>query len=266
MLDTTADQLRAFCSCERCEGSGSGTSYDDQGMPFAVPCTACGESGISEHKRAQLLELIRQGNFAAWHTGHTLGLRDAHYPRNTWAVNPFMLSPAQVDAMAASIAKGLRAANITLGPPEQQDNTVIRNVTITPHIAPEHIVLTCTGEAASWCPIHGDCSCPTNGQGERLSYSDKCLLHSSYSEHNRSTEAASQSAPDEATLAAVPGAYAVRTPGKPTAYYYCQHLARTGRHEWYLTERRSVGPGWEAVERCRSCGHIRTKDNVAEKS
>lgn len=26
--------------------------------------------------------------------------------------------------------------------------------------------MSCTGLAASWCPVHGDCTCPRNGDGE----------------------------------------------------------------------------------------------------
>jgi len=41
----------------------------------------------------------------------------------------------------------------------------------------------CTGIAASWCPIHGDCKCPTDENGERWEEDEKCPLHGSGSTH-----------------------------------------------------------------------------------
>lgn len=50
----------------------------------------------------------------------------------------------------------------------------------------------CTGLAASWCPIHGDCICPVNEQGERVDWNDPtqpgmnsplCPLHAAGSDH-----------------------------------------------------------------------------------
>lgn len=40
----------------------------------------------------------------------------------------------------------------------------------------------CTGIAASWCPIHGDCTCPDREQEKN---SDDCPLHGRYSDHPR---------------------------------------------------------------------------------
>lgn len=47
----------------------------------------------------------------------------------------------------------------------------------------------CTGIAASWCPIHGDCLCPRNEDGEPesdLNY-DGCPLHAPSSSHAAGT-------------------------------------------------------------------------------
>ena len=42
----------------------------------------------------------------------------------------------------------------------------------------------CTGIAASWCPVHGDCRCPRNKDGERIySSHPKCPLHGPESTH-----------------------------------------------------------------------------------
>ena len=44
----------------------------------------------------------------------------------------------------------------------------------------------CTGIAAVWCPIHGDCSCPRHSDGERDGDSedcDVCPLHGLASAH-----------------------------------------------------------------------------------
>lgn len=40
----------------------------------------------------------------------------------------------------------------------------------------------CTGIAASWCPIHGTCSCPRDASGE-IKASESCTLHASSSQH-----------------------------------------------------------------------------------
>lgn len=43
----------------------------------------------------------------------------------------------------------------------------------------------CTGVAASWCPIHGDCTCPDRAdptEGRDMN-SETCPLHSSDSTH-----------------------------------------------------------------------------------
>lgn len=44
----------------------------------------------------------------------------------------------------------------------------------------EHERDRCTGLAASWCPIHGDCTCPDR---ERAMDSEHCPLHSRTSDH-----------------------------------------------------------------------------------
>jgi hypothetical protein len=43
---------------------------------------------------------------------------------------------------------------------------------------------TCTGVAASWCPVHGSCTCPRDddGRAENLD-DDDCPLHASSSSH-----------------------------------------------------------------------------------
>lgn len=43
----------------------------------------------------------------------------------------------------------------------------------------------CTGIGASWCPVHGDCTCPRNDDGEALDGLDdpSCPLHSLTSRH-----------------------------------------------------------------------------------
>lgn len=41
----------------------------------------------------------------------------------------------------------------------------------------------CTGVTASWCPIHGDCTCPRKKDGEREEEDPKCPLHSLSSDH-----------------------------------------------------------------------------------
>jgi hypothetical protein len=52
-------------------------------------------------------------------------------------------------------------------------------VTVTPPS-----VLTCTGIAASWCPVCGDCSCPYEVGIGRLNMDDRdCPLHAHDSLH-----------------------------------------------------------------------------------
>jgi hypothetical protein len=42
----------------------------------------------------------------------------------------------------------------------------------------------CTGLTAVWCPVHGDCVCPREDNGDILSMDDAlCPLHSPRSEH-----------------------------------------------------------------------------------
>lgn len=43
----------------------------------------------------------------------------------------------------------------------------------------------CTGLAASWCPVHGECACPRNAGGEPLGNLDDeaCPLHRYGSNH-----------------------------------------------------------------------------------
>lgn len=40
----------------------------------------------------------------------------------------------------------------------------------------------CTGVTATWCPIHGDCTCPPDPD-ERYLNDDGCPLHDSASSH-----------------------------------------------------------------------------------
>lgn len=42
----------------------------------------------------------------------------------------------------------------------------------------------CTGVAASWCPVHGTCTCPRDADGRAESLDDfGCPLHSDTSSH-----------------------------------------------------------------------------------
>lgn len=45
--------------------------------------------------------------------------------------------------------------------------------------------LLCTGIAASWCPVCGDCACPRTVDGERIDNegADDCPLHAASSAH-----------------------------------------------------------------------------------
>lgn len=48
----------------------------------------------------------------------------------------------------------------------------------------DRVDVTCTGLAATWCPIHGDCSCPRDDIGQiDFSGLDGCLLHDVSSTH-----------------------------------------------------------------------------------
>ncbi len=51
---------------------------------------------------------------------------------------------------------------------------------------------TCAGVAASFCPVHGDCTCPANEDGEHLDGQDDdhCPLHSAESSHAEASLAA----------------------------------------------------------------------------
>jgi hypothetical protein len=46
-------------------------------------------------------------------------------------------------------------------------------------------MLSCTGVTATWCPVHGDCTCPVEPQtGDRPALdSDGCPLHDTSSAH-----------------------------------------------------------------------------------
>lgn len=47
-------------------------------------------------------------------------------------------------------------------------------------VAPDY----CTGLAASWCPIHGDCTCQIDGDlGERSRDATDCPLHAWWANH-----------------------------------------------------------------------------------
>jgi hypothetical protein len=49
----------------------------------------------------------------------------------------------------------------------------------------------CTGISASWCPVHGDCTCPTNEHGETITMDGEelgkdnpdCPLHGIRTDH-----------------------------------------------------------------------------------
>lgn len=47
----------------------------------------------------------------------------------------------------------------------------------------------CTGVAASWCPIHGDCGCERWDDGERKEDSADCQLHGPESDHAEGADA-----------------------------------------------------------------------------
>lgn len=52
----------------------------------------------------------------------------------------------------------------------------------------------CTGLSASWCPIHGDCTCPEPGDGEAKALDDfNCSLHSLGSDHRETPSPTEQS-------------------------------------------------------------------------
>ena len=51
----------------------------------------------------------------------------------------------------------------------------------------------CTGIAATWCPVHGDCTCPhcdDNPYADRTLTDESCPLHSSSSTHGETVESA----------------------------------------------------------------------------
>jgi len=48
----------------------------------------------------------------------------------------------------------------------------------------------CTGIAASWCPIHGECLCPPDDGSSDYQHNDKCPLHGPDSTHGETGEAA----------------------------------------------------------------------------
>jgi hypothetical protein len=54
-------------------------------------------------------------------------------------------------------------------------------VTAEGEIVPE--TAGCTGVSASWCPVHGDCSCPRLDTGEREEEAQDCPLHGEKSAH-----------------------------------------------------------------------------------
>lgn len=46
----------------------------------------------------------------------------------------------------------------------------------------------CTGLAATWCPVHGDCLCESQENGERSLNDAECPLHSRHSDHAERAE------------------------------------------------------------------------------
>lgn len=48
----------------------------------------------------------------------------------------------------------------------------------------------CTGIAAQWCPIHGECLCPQENMGIDYEYNDDCPLHGSLSTHGENSKVA----------------------------------------------------------------------------
>lgn len=44
-------------------------------------------------------------------------------------------------------------------------------------------ILECTGAAARWCPVHGNCSCPQLPDGTLSRTDDDCPLHGTASDH-----------------------------------------------------------------------------------
>ena len=55
----------------------------------------------------------------------------------------------------------------------------------------------CTGIAASWCPNHGDCSCPTDENGNRWDLNGRtCPLHGEDSDHFERADDAAWNDPD----------------------------------------------------------------------
>ena len=61
-------------------------------------------------------------------------------------------------------------------------------ITMTKSDAPGGEVTHCTGVAASWCPIHGTCTCPRDEAAWRVELNDpNCPLHSPESTHAAKT-------------------------------------------------------------------------------
>ncbi|NIT77287.1 MAG: hypothetical protein GWN58_22810 [Anaerolineae bacterium] len=48
----------------------------------------------------------------------------------------------------------------------------------------------CTGIAAQWCPIHGECICPQDNMVIDYEYNDDCPLHGTLSTHGENSKAA----------------------------------------------------------------------------
>lgn len=46
----------------------------------------------------------------------------------------------------------------------------------------------CSGISATWCDIHGDCTCEDLGNGERTLDDNGCPLHDGRSEHGEHTD------------------------------------------------------------------------------
>lgn len=78
--------------------------------------------------------------------------------------------------MMAHLPPRLLAVQLTLQHPKsEKDGTVVRMVKTKKDVPPEQ----CTGLGASWCPIHGDCSCDR----EESMDSWDCPLHGLDSTH-----------------------------------------------------------------------------------
>lgn len=74
---------------------------------------------------------------------------------------------------------------------EQALFLVRRHVADALSALPESLDPRCTGVAASWCPVHGTCTCPRRGDGEPIYrkheegvvHDDACPLHGVASNH-----------------------------------------------------------------------------------